>query len=213
MKDDHDLNTLELNNMLGLPQLSTLISVPPKCGWMGLKSCLLRNNWAVNINPQHGREQHTGYDKRVLVVRDPLARSVSMFWYIQQANSKWAHLNDPHLKNFYSFSKFLGTYQGKVTFMFHTIDTFVKEFEPHLIIPQEKIEDRWEEFLLPEYLPFYRKTKKHATRARKTLEQTIKKVHPSFIPWLEKQYDSLGDLYDKKARLAVLRSGRTNRRM
>lgn len=182
-----------------------IVSVPSKCGWQRFYGTLVKKaGIARNILPNHGDDQHADeFKRRVLIVRDPLDRTVSQYYYVKYANRKWVRLNE-HFKTFYRFTKFLTTEERNRSFMFQPLHEFVENFDPHLIIEQERIEERWEEAFPKDILPIYQKTSKHGTPTRRPIEETISKVHPDFIDYLKVEYGYLKDYYSIRKHKKVL---------
>lgn len=183
--------------MIGLKEYSALICNPSKCGTERLVRTLVPEFGHTN-KEKHGWTHLEGYEKYVLIVRDPLERWVSTYWWIKGTGTYQGYrsLISPYMKSFHDFGQFVAMRRSK-SFVFNTLDDYIERFKPDVIQRLEDLEESWPEYLPPEAHQIYLEATTHKTRHRKTTEETINEgeLSTSFIELIGKEYCALNGRY------------------
>lgn len=183
--------------MLALLDNSMLVSMPTKCGTERLKSTLVRKvQVACEMPEDHGLRRYAGFDNYLLLVRDPLERWVSTFWWLKstEKNQGFQGIVEGVLDRFSDFAALVATRPSKA-FVFKTLDEYVREFNPTRLCPLETLVDRWGEYFDPSWRDAYLSATPHKTRGKVPLEKTVKKLPAAFVRMLNAEYDALGGAY------------------
>lgn len=165
----------------------TMITIPCKCGWQGMVNLLVnRIKVATIVNPHHGWNYVPGDFYRVLLVREPLERWVSYFWFMKNHRSSMC---GPQFDSFYKFSRMIGQYKG-ISAVKQPLYIY-ENSKPDLVVPQEMINNLWSKFLPMDWLEVYNKTAKHVTKDRMSVEDTVNQMDTAFKDNLVLEYKFL----------------------
>lgn len=190
--------------MIGCLDKSRLIAMPTKCGTERLKSTLVKKaKVAIELKHDHGWIQYSGYEQRMLLVRDPMERWVSTYWWLKstEANQGFKHIVGDCLESFYAFAALVST-QPSNAYVFQPLCKYVDEFEPHRLQPLETILMDWNKVFGRKLKETYVNTAPHKTRDRKSYNDTVKKLPKSFLSYVEMEYDAL-QIYDNPTKKAA----------
>jgi hypothetical protein len=135
--------------------------------------------------------------RRLLIVRNPLDRWTSTYWWIKGTGTYqgYAPKINPYMEDFENFTRFI-TEKRSSSFVFQSLDKYVKQFCPDEIIPLENLGADWSRWFPKSVQETYAKACPHATRHRLSTALTAKFPLPrDFESLIQREVSSLGDLY------------------
>ena len=190
--------------MIGLKDYSVLICNPSKCGTERLVRTLVPE-FAYKVREKHGWSHVPGYEKYVLMVRDPLERWVSTYWWIKNSGTYQGYraIIGPYMKCFGDFTKFIASRKSQ-SFVFNSLDEYHLRFDCTDVQKLEDLEDSWPGYLPQEAYQTYMGATAHKTRDRKSVEETLagQTLSPQFLDIIRTEYLVLRDHYPKPVLIA-----------
>ncbi len=184
--------------MIGLLDRTLLIATPSKCGSERLIKTLTRTGLAVHIPEKHGWRQEDGYGCRALLVRDPLERWVSTYWWIKSTPTLQGYRQLAKvMSSFKTFTEWLAQRASR-SYVFQPLTRYIEEFNPERFIPLERLMVNWDDWLPSTALGVYRATVPHKTRGRLLTTETVDEgVALAFRSLLAAEYATLAAVYPK----------------
>lgn len=184
-----------------------IMSLPSKCG--SSRFYYMQEKYpkfAKRLGDWHGgdgtgdhEENLKRFKTRLLLLRDPLNRMVSTFWFmLTQEPGKSKRFDWWQKQDFNAFSEWVLDHRANAErrlAMLRPLRKYYNHFKPTHLILLEEVDNIWP-FVGHQWMEIYYSTRKRATTRRKSVKETVrKKLVPRFKDWLLEDYHTL-DVYE-----------------